>query len=146
MPHATPHHTHRKPVPPDEVIVGGWSVVRYAQIVKWPSLITVVLNIIVTTAHWNLALSWFFLIVLTVSLGVSVERYFHGTLANATGLGFASGLIVGVSTSLFQFLWYHNVTAFFEIIRSSLLAILVGLLMSTSAYLLTTTRDSKRKQ
>lgn len=116
--------------------MSGWTVEQYGRIVKWPAVVAIVLNIITTTAKWNLALTWFFLIVLTIFLGVSAARIYRGTLGNAAGLGFAAGLIVGVATSLFQFLWYHSLEAFFQIITTSLLSVLVGLLMSTSAFLL----------
>lgn len=120
----------------DPASVSGWPVETYAQIVKWPAVATIMLNIIVTTARWNIALLWFFLILLTFFLGVAAGRIYRGTVGNAAGLGFTAGLIVGVFTSLFQFLWYHNLAAFFQIITTSLLSILVGLLMSTSAFLL----------
>jgi len=119
----------------DDVTVSGWSVERYAQIVKWPAVVTVVVNIIVTTAQWNEGVSWLALIGLTVFLGVAAARLYDGRIGNAAGLGFAAGLIVGVASSLFQFLWFHSLTAFFRIITTSFLAILVGLLMSTSAFL-----------
>ncbi len=119
----------------DDTTVSGWSVERYAQIVKWPAVITIVLNIIVTTARWNIALTWFWLLLLTVFLGVAASRIYRGTLGNAAGLGFAAGLIVGVATSVFQFLWFRTVPAFFQIITTSLLSVLVGLLMSTAAFL-----------
>jgi hypothetical protein len=127
---------HQEPPPEQpEVYVGGWSVVRYAQVVKWPAVVTVVLNIIVTTARWDLALTWFFLIALTVFLGVVTARVYAGTVGNAAGLGLTAGLIVGVATSLFQFLWFHNLAAFFQIVTTSFLSVLVGVLMSTSAFL-----------
>lgn len=124
-------------------MIGGWTVVEYARIVKWPSIVTIVLNIIATTAHWNLSFMWLFLIMLTIYLGYAAARMYRGSLTNSGGLGFAAGLIVGVFTSLFQFVWYHNVAAFFEIITTSLLAILVSLLMSTSTYLVLTREPKK---
>ncbi len=135
MAHEPSHRTHARPVAPHEAVIGGWNVIQYAQIVKWPSIITLVLNIIVTTAGWTPSFEWLFIIVLTAFLGGVTQRFFNGTLANAAGLGFASGLIVGVFTSLFQFIWFHSVTAFFQIITTSLLSILLGLLMSSSAYI-----------
>lgn len=140
MAHASPHRTHARPFAPHEAIIGGWNVIQYAQIVKWPSIITIVLNIIVTTAGWTQSFEWLFLIVLTAFLGGITQRFFNGTLANAAGLGFASSLVVGVFTSLFQFIWYHTVAAFFQIITTSLLSILLGLLMSSSAYLVVASR------
>lgn len=127
---------HRAPSPEQpEVYVGGWPIVRYAQVVKWPAVIAIVLNIIVTTARWDLALTWFFLIILTIFLGVGAARVYGGTVGNAAGLGLTAGLIVGVATSLFQFLWFHNLPAFFQIVTTSFLSVLVGVLMSTSAFL-----------
>lgn len=119
----------------DDTTVSGWQIERYAQIVQWPAVITIVLNIIVITARWNLALSWFFLLLLTIFLGIATVRFYRGTLGNAAGLGFAAGLIVGVATSVFQFLWFRTVESFFQIITVSLLSVLVGVLMSTSAFL-----------
>lgn len=126
--------------------VGGWTIDHYAQIVKWPSVGTVVLNIIATTAHWNTAFVWLFLIALTVFLGIATARMYRGTLINAVGLGFSAGLIVGVFTSLFQFLWFHTVAAFFQMITTALLSILLGLLMSTSAFLAFSREHSIRRQ
>lgn len=119
----------------EDVVISGWTIEHYTRIAKWPSLVTLVLNIIVTTAQWDVALTWFFLIVLTIFLGASIARIYHGTIGNAAGVGLVSGLIVGVSTSLFQFLWYHSLVAFFQIVTTSLLSMLVGVLMSSSAYL-----------
>jgi hypothetical protein len=141
MVHTPPHHARPVSRLPDEVVVGGWGVIQYAQIVKWPAIITIVLNIIVTTAGMNLSFEWLFLIILTVFLGGVTQRLYKGTIANAAGLGLASSLIVGVFTSLFQFIWYHTVTAFFQIITASLLSIMLGLLMSTSAYLVIASRN-----
>lgn len=120
----------------DEVTVSGWTVERYSHIVKWPSLVAIVLNIIIITARWNAAFTWLSLLILTVFLGFAAENIYRGTIGNAAGLGFAAGLIVGVATSLYQFLWYHNVESFFQIITTSLLSILVSLLMSASAFLI----------
>jgi hypothetical protein len=132
---AHPSRSERSTEETDFVTVSGWPVEKYAHIVKWPSLVVIVLDIIVVTANWNLSLSWLFLIILTVFLGGVTARIYHGTVGNAAGLGFAAGLIIGVSSSLFRFLWFHTLTAFFQIITISLLSILVSLLMSTSAYL-----------
>lgn len=126
---------HRRTEQDDDVTVSGWTVEHYARMVKWPSLIAIVLNIIVTTAGWSSALIWLFIIALTIFLGIMTANIYHGTIGNAAGLGFTAGLIVGVFTSLFQFLWYHNLESFFQVVTTSLLAVLVGVLMSTSAFL-----------
>lgn len=135
----------------DDVTVSGWSVERYAQIVKWPAVVAIVFNIIVTTAKWSDTVGWLVLIALTIFMGVAAARIYNGTLGNAAGLGFAASLIVGVASSLFRFLWFHSITAFFEVITVSLLSILVGLLMSTSAFLVLakehrpSTREQRRR-
>ncbi|MBI4093071.1 MAG: hypothetical protein HY420_04065 [Candidatus Kerfeldbacteria bacterium] len=123
--------------PPEqpEVYVGGWSIARYAQVVKWPAIVVIVMDIIVTTARWSLTLSWLFLIALSVWLGIAAKNIYQARIANAAGLGFSAGLIVGLSSSLFQFLWYHNITAFFQIVTTTFLSIIIGVLMSTSAFL-----------
>lgn len=144
MVHEPTHRTHLRSVAPHEAVIGGWSVIQYARLVKWPSIITLMLNIIVTTAGWTASFEWLFIIVLTAFLGGVTQRFFNGTLTNAAGLGFASGMIVGVFTSLFQFIWYHSVTAFFQIITTSLLSILLGLLMSSSAYIITASRRTPK--
>jgi len=126
--------------------VGGWTVSHYAQIVKWPAVVTIMLNIIATTANWNLAFVWLFLIALTVFLGIAAHRLYRGSLMNAVGLGFAAGLIVGVFTSLFRFLWFHTVEAFFQMITTSLLSLLLGVLMSASSYLAFSEEKRRREK
>jgi hypothetical protein len=105
-----------------------------------------VLNIIATTANWNLAFMWVFLIALTVYLGIAAHKLYHGSLMNATGLGFAAGLIVGVFTSLYQFLWFHTVAAFFQMITTSLLSLLLAVLMSASSYLAFSEEKRRREK
>lgn len=139
------NHASHRPNDPDTA-VGGWTVSHYAQIVKWPAVMTIVLNIIATTADWNLAFMWLFLIILTVYLGIAAHKLYHGSLMNATGLGFAAGLIVGVFTSLYQFLWFHTVTAFFQMITTSLLSLLLSVLMSASAYLAFSEEKHRREK
>lgn len=129
------HESHERSASPD-VTVGNWTTEQYTRIAKWPALAVFLLNVIATTSGWNAALPWFFLIVVTVGLGIAAAIRYRGNLTNATALGFAAGLIVGVLTSLFQFFWFHNLEAFFRIITTSLLSILVGVLMSTSAFLI----------
>ncbi len=141
MANHTSHHAHDP-----ETTVSGWNVSHYAQIVKWPAVVTIVLNIIATTARWNLAFTWLFLIALTVFLGIAAHRIYHGSLMNAVGLGFAAGLIVGVFTSLFQFLWFHTVSAFFQMITTSLLSILLSVLMSASSYLAFSEEKRRREK
>ncbi len=113
---------------------------------KWPAVITIVLDIIVTTAHWNVSLTWLFLILLTMTLGVAVATSFRGSLGNAAGAGLAAGLIVGVFTSVFRFLWFRTIESFFEIVTTSLLSLLVALLMSTSAYLVLARRAGPKRR
>lgn len=133
------------PVPNDEnVTISGWTVERYAQSVKWPAVLAIVLHIIVTTARVSVSVGWLVTIGLSVFLGVMVARVYGGSVGNAAGLGFAGGLIVGVISSVFRFLWTHSVITFFQIVTTSLLSVLVGILMSTSAYLILAKSQSPR--
>jgi len=118
-----------------DVLISGWPVEHYAHVAKWPAVLTIVLNIIVITARFNTSFIWLFLIALTIFLGVAAARVYRGNIGNATVLGLTAGLIVGVFTSLFQFLWVRTVESFFQIVTISLLSVLVGMLMSASSFL-----------
>lgn len=115
--------------------VSGWPIERYARVIKWPAVATFVLNVIVITAEWSVAVMWFFVTLLTVALGILVARIEKGNLGNAVVTGVAAGLVVGAMSSLFQFLWIRTVESFFQIVTTSLLAMMVGALMTTSAFL-----------